>query len=113
MSSPNLAVSIALFVVAGLMEIGGGYLIWIWLRDGRAAVLGALGGLLLFMYGVLPTFQPSHFGRVYAAYGGIFVVMSLFWGWLVDGRRPDTADLIGGVVCLIGVAVIMYWPRPT
>ena len=109
----SIGISIALFVIAGLMEIGGGYLVWLWLRDGRTAVLGALGGLLLFTYGVLPTFQASHFGRVYAAYGGIFVVMSLFWGWWVDGRRPDTADIAGGIVCLIGVAVIMYWPRPT
>lgn len=111
MSASSIAVSIALFIVAGLMEIGGGYLVWLWLRDGRGALLGALGGLLLFVYGVLPTFQPSHFGRVYAAYGGVFVVMSLLWGWWVDGRRPDAPDFIGGSVCLIGVAVIMYWPR--
>ena len=106
-----MPVSIALFIVAGLMEIGGGYLVWLWLRDGRGVLLGALGGLLLFVYGVLPTFQPSHFGRVYAAYGGVFVVMSLLWGWWVDGRRPDGPDFLGGSVCLIGVAVIMYWPR--
>ena len=111
MPASSIAVSIALFIVAGLMEIGGGYLVWLWLRDGRGAFLGALGGLLLFVYGVLPTFQPSHFGRVYAAYGGVFVVMSLLWGWWVDGRRPDTPDIVGGSACLIGVAVIMYWPR--
>lgn len=64
------------------------------------------------LYGVIPTFQPAHFGRVYAAYGGIFVVGSLVWGWLVDGRRPDVADLVGGLLCLAGVAVLMYWPRP-
>ena len=111
MPASGIAVSIALFIVAGLMEIGGGYLVWLWLRDGRGAFLGALGGLLLFVYGVLPTLQPSHFGRVYAAYGGVFVVMSLLWGWWVDGRRPDTPDFVGGLVCVIGVAVIMYWPR--
>lgn len=111
MPASSIAVSIALFFVAGLMEIGGGYLVWLWLREGRAAFLGAFGGLLLFLYGVLPTFQPSHFGRVYAAYGGVFVVMSLLWGWWVDGRRPDMPDFVGGLVCLIGVAVIMYWPR--
>ena len=105
--------SIVLFLAAGLCEIGGGYLVWLWLREGRAAWVGALGGLVLFLYGVLPTFQPStvHFGRVYAAYGGVFVVLSLLWGWLLDGHRPDRADALGALVCLAGVAVIMYWPR--
>jgi small multidrug resistance family-3 protein len=104
--------SVLLFVLAGLCEIGGGYLVWLWLRDGRGVVLGALGGLVLFAYGIIPTFQPAHFGRVYAAYGGVFVALSILWGWLVDRRAPDRFDLIGGLVCLAGVAVIMYWPRP-
>ena len=69
------------------------------------------GGLLLFVYGVLPTLQAAHFGRVYAAYGGVFVVLSLLWGWWIDGHRPDAADVVGGLLCLAGVAVIMYWPR--
>ena len=73
--------------------------------------LGALGGLILFLYGVVPTFQPAHFGRVYAAYGGVFVVLSIIWGWLIDKRMPDRFDLIGGFICVIGVVVIMYWPR--
>lgn len=66
--------SFALFVIAGLLEIGGGYLVWLWLRDGRGILIGALGGLILFVYGVVPTLQPAHFGRVYAAYGGFFIV---------------------------------------
>ena len=74
-------------------------------------VLGALGGLLLFLYGVVPTLQPAHFGRVYAAYGGVFVVMSLLWGWWLDGHRPDAPDAAGALLCVAGVAVIMYWPR--
>lgn len=106
-----VARSIALFVAAGLLEIGGGYLVWLWLREGRAFVIGAIGGLLLFMYGVLPTFQPAHFGRVYAAYGGVFVVLSLMWGWWLDGTKPDRADVIGAALCVLGVLVIMYWPR--
>jgi small multidrug resistance family-3 protein len=71
------------------------------------------GGLALFLYGVLPTFQPedAHFGRVYAAYGGVFVVMSLAWGWWIDGTRPDRFDVIGGAIALVGVATIMYAPR--
>jgi small multidrug resistance family-3 protein len=103
--------SVALFMLAGLLEIGGGYLVWLWLREERVWLLGALGGLVLFFYGVVPTLQPAHFGRVYAAYGGIFVVLSLLWGWWIDGHAPDPADLIGACFCLMGVAVIMYWPR--
>jgi small multidrug resistance family-3 protein len=113
MSTSSIARSVALFVVAGLMEIGGGYLVWLWLRERRGFMLGAFGGLLLFLYGVIPTLQPAHFGRVYAAYGGVFVVLSLLWGWWIDGRRPDTADAAGALLCVVGVAVIMYWPRPT
>ena len=103
--------SVILFLIAGVMEIGGGYLVWLWLREGRSVVLGAIGGLLLFLYGVVPTFQPQHFGRVYAAYGGVFVVLALLWGWRLDGTKPDRADLVGAGLCLAGVAVIMYWPR--
>jgi small multidrug resistance family-3 protein len=103
--------SLILFLAAGLCEIGGGYLVWLWLRDRHSALLGALGALLLFLYGVLPTLQPAHFGRVYAAYGGVFVVLSLLWGWWVDGHRPDAPDVIGAAICIVGVGVIMYWPR--
>ena len=111
MTSAEILRSLLLFVVAGLFEIGGGYLVWLWLRDGRGVLLGALGGLILFLYGVIPTLQPASFGRVYAAYGGMFVALSLLWGWLVDGQRPDRFDIAGGLVCLAGVAIIMYWPR--
>jgi small multidrug resistance family-3 protein len=103
--------SIALFILAGVAEIGGGYLIWRWLRDGRSVFVGLAGAALLVLYGVVPTLQPSTFGRTYAAYGGVFVVLSLLWGWLADGNRPDAADAIGATICLVGVAVIMYWPR--
>ena len=111
MAPGGVAKSVGLFVVAGLCEIGGGYLVWLWLRDGRGVVLGALGGLVLFLYGIVPTLQPAPFGRVYAAYGGVFVVLSLLWGWLVDRWAPDVFDLLGGLLCLAGVGVIMYWPR--
>lgn len=106
-----VAKSSLLFVLAGLCEIGGGYLVWRWWRAGDAWWIGALGGLILFAYGVVPTYQPAHFGRVYAAYGGWFVVLSLLWGWAVDGVAPDRYDVAGGLVCLAGVAMIMYSPR--
>ena len=107
----GVARSVAYFVLAGLMEIGGGYLVWIWLREGKPWWIGLGGALILAGYGVVPTLQPAHFGRVYAAYGGVFVVMSLLWGWGVDRQRPDTWDVIGAIMCLVGVAVIMYAPR--
>jgi small multidrug resistance family-3 protein len=113
MNSSALARSVVLFVIAGLMEIGGGYLVWLSLRERRGLAIGAFGAPLLVLYGVVPTLQPAHFGRVYAAYGGVFVILSLLWGWWIDRHRPDTADTMGAMLCLIGVAVIMYWPRPT
>ncbi|WP_393959309.1 YnfA family protein [Priestia megaterium] len=103
--------AIFLFILAGLAEIGGGYLIWQWLREGASSLLGLLGGIALVLYGIIATWQSfPDFGRVYAAYGGIFIVLSLFWAWWVDKKMPHTYDWIGGLVCLIGVAV-MLWPR--
>ena len=112
MSPLVVIASLALFVLAGLAELGGGYLVWLWLREGRSALLGVLGGVVLFVYGVVPTLQPAPFGRVYAAYGGVFVLLSVLWGWAVDRVAPDRYDLAGALLCLIGVAVIMYAPRP-
>src|SRR5271157_131303 len=103
--------SLSLFVLAGLCEIGGGYLMWLWLRDDKGILFALLGALTLIVYGIIPTFQPSNFGRVYAAYGGIFIVLSIIWGWQIDKIAPDRFDLIGGLIALIGVGVIMYWPR--
>ncbi len=103
--------ALTLFGLAGLAEIGGGYLVWRWLRAGSAWWLGLVGGLVLFLYGVLPTLQRAHFGRVYAAYGGVFVVLSLVWGWWVDGRSPDRWDLVGAVAVSIGVGIIFFAPR--
>ena len=106
-----VAKSFALFVVAGLCEIGGGWLVWQWLREGRGLSWGLAGGLALILYGIIPTFQPAHFGRVYAAYGGFFIALSLLWGWVLDGNVPDRFDMIGTAMALAGVSVIMYWPR--
>lgn len=103
--------SLLFFVLAGLFEIGGGYLMWLWLREGKSAWFALSGAIVLALYGVVPTLQPAHFGRVYAAYGGVFVIMSILWGWKVDKITPDRFDLIGAVICLAGVSIIMYWPR--
>jgi len=103
--------SIMYFILAGLCEIGGGYLVWLWLRENKSIWYAAAGAIVLVAYGIIPTFQPSHFGRVYAAYGGVFIVMSLLWGWKVDKIAPDALDLIGCFVVLLGVTIIMYWPR--
>lgn len=105
--------SVSLFLIAGLCEIGGGYLVWLWLREDRSIWFGLFGGIVLMLYGIIPTLQPVvfNFGRVYAAYGGLFIVLSLLWGWQVDRKTPDIFDLIGAFICMVGVAVIMYWPR--
>jgi len=101
-----------LFVLAGIAEIGGGYLIWLWLREGKTVYLGIIGGIVLAIYGVVATFQsfPS-FGRVYAAYGGVFIALSVLWGWWIDRKTPDIYDWIGTSICLIGVFVMLFAPR--
>ena len=103
--------SLFYFLLAGLCEIGGGYLVWLWLREGRSRWLAVAGALVLILYGVIPTLQPANFGRVYAAYGGVFIILSILWGWRVDKVVPDRFDLIGGLIALLGVCIIMYWPR--
>ena len=104
--------SAALFCLAGLFEIGGGYLVWLWLRQQRSWLVGACGMAVLVLYGIVPTFQPVEhpFGRVYAAYGAVFILLSVLWGWWIDGQRPDLRDVVGTTVCLAG-ALIMMWPR--
>jgi len=104
--------SLLLFVLAAIAEIGGAWLIWQGWREHRGAIWIAGGLLALGAYGFVATFQPDpHFGRILAAYGGIFVAGSLAWGTIADNYRPDRFDLIGAAICLFGVAVIMYAPR--
>ncbi|PEQ88204.1 hypothetical protein CN481_20045 [Bacillus sp. AFS006103] len=104
--------AIVLFILAGLAEIGGGYLIWLWLREGKPIYWGIFGGITLALYGVIATFQsfPS-FGRVYAAYGGVFIVLSILWGWGIEKKTPDLYDWLGAGICIIGASVILFAPR--
>jgi len=107
-----IARSVALFVVAALFEIGGAWLVWQGVREHRGWVWIGFGVIALGLYGFVATLQPdAEFGRILAAYGGVFVAGSLAWGMVADGYRPDRYDVIGALVCLVGVAVIMYAPR--
>ncbi|MEU4565912.1 YnfA family protein [Micromonospora sp. NPDC023956] len=107
-----VARSILLFLLAALAEIGGAWLVWQGWRENRGLLWIAAGVIALGFYGFVATFQPDpNFGRILAAYGGIFVAGSLAWGMVVDKFRPDRYDLVGAAICLVGVAVIMYAPR--
>ncbi|MER7760000.1 YnfA family protein [Streptomyces sp. NPDC097619] len=107
-----VARSVLLFVVAALFEIGGAWLVWQGLREHRGWLWIGAGVIALGLYGVVATLQSdAEFGRILAAYGGVFVAGSLAWGMAVDGYRPDRWDVTGALVCLVGMAVIMYAPR--
>ena len=99
--------AIVLFVLAGLAEIGGGYLIWQWLKNGKPFWVGVLGAAVMILYGVIATRQEFSFGKTYAAYGGIFIAMAVLWGWFVDKRVPDMGEWIGAGICLVGVFVML------
>lgn len=104
--------SLVLFAVAALAEIGGAWLVWQGVREHRGLVWIGAGVAALGLYGFVATLQPdAHFGRILAAYGGVFVAGSLAWGMLVDKFRPDRYDIAGALVCLLGVTIIMYAPR--
>lgn len=109
---PDSLRSILLFVGAAALEIGGAWLVWQGYREHRGVAWIGAGVVALAAYGFVATFQPDpHFGRILAAYGGVFVTGSLAWGVVADGFRPDRYDLIGAAVCLLGVAIVMYAPR--
>lgn len=107
-----VAKSLGLFAAAAVAEIGGAYLVWLGIRGDRGWPWVALGGIALALYGVVATFQPeASFGRIFAAYGGVFIVGSIAWGAVFEGFRPDRWDLLGAAICLVGMAVIMFAPR--
>jgi small multidrug resistance family-3 protein len=106
--------SISLFVLAALLEIGGAWLVWQGVREHRGIAWVGAGVIALGLYGFAATLQAdAQFGRVLAAYGGVFVAGSLLWAAAVDGYRPDRFDVAGALVCLVGVGLIMYAPRPS
>ncbi|GGK94463.1 UPF0060 membrane protein [Sphaerisporangium melleum] len=108
----TVARSLLLFVVAAIAEIGGAWLVWQGVREQRGLAWVGAGFVALGLYGLVATLQPdAHFGRILAAYGGVFVAGSLLWGVVVDGFRPDRWDIIGAAICVLGVLVIMYAPR--
>ena len=106
-----IIVTLVLFFAVALMEIGGGYLVWQWIREKKGILMGLTGGIILFVYGIIPTLQPSHFGRTYAAYGGIFIISSIIWGMIVDKKKPDRFEVIGSLVAIFGAVIIFYTPR--
>jgi small multidrug resistance family-3 protein len=104
--------SMALFVAAALFEIGGAWLVWQGVRENRGLAWIGGGVIALGIYGFVATLQPdASFGRILAAYGGVFVAGSLLWGMIADDFKPDRWDVSGALVCLVGVAIIMYAPR--
>lgn len=107
-----IAKSALLFVLAAIAEIGGAYLMWQAIKEDKGLLFAAAGAVALVGYGAVAALQPEgEFGRVLAAYGGVFIAGSLAWGMVFDGFRPDRYDISGAVVCLVGVSVIMYAPR--
>ena len=110
----TLVRSVPLFVLAALFEIGGAWLVWQGVREQRGWAWVGAGVVALGLYGFVATLQPdAHFGRILAAYGGVFIAGSLAWGMALDGYRPDRYDVAGALLALVGVAVIMYAPRPS
>ena len=108
----TIARSLLLFVAAAVAEIGGAWLVWQGVREHKGWIWVGAGVIALGIYGFVATLQPdANFGRILAAYGGVFVVGSLVWGMVADGFKPDRYDITGALICLVGVAVIMYAPR--
>mmetsp|Transcript_40261 Transcript_40261/g.41071 ORF Transcript_40261/g.41071 Transcript_40261/m.41071 type:complete len:153 (+) Transcript_40261:183-641(+) len=109
----NVLLSLSLFIFAGLLEIGGGYLMWRGIRDQPRKVLFIIfGSLVLVAYGVVPTLQPvESFGRTFAVYGGFFIILSYVFAVIVDNMRLDTGDYIGGSIAIFGVCFSWFWPR--
>lgn len=103
--------TLGIFFLAGLCEIGGGYLIWLWLKNDKPLWYGILGAVIIVLYGVVATLQQTSFGRVYACYGAIFIFLSLLWAWKIDNFKPDIYDLVGASLAIAGALVMFFAPR--
>ncbi len=103
--------SVLIFILAGICEIGGGYLVWLWLKNDKPFWYGLAGGAILMLYGIVATLQPSNFAKVYATYGGFFIALSLIWAYFMDNYIPDKWDITGALIALAGVCIIYYMPR--
>jgi small multidrug resistance family-3 protein len=104
--------SIPTYVLAAFAEIGGCFAFWTWLRLGKSPLWLIPGMVSLAVFAWLLTRVDADFaGRAYAAYGGIYIMASLVWLWLVEGTRPDRWDILGAAICLIGAAIILFGPR--
>ena len=102
----------AIYILAALGELGGTYAFWRWLRGGGTAYLALVGLAALLFYAIIQTYQPEGaYGRVYAAYAGVFLVGAMLWGWAIDGKTPDRYDLIGAAITLVGVVVVIFGRR--
>mmetsp|Transcript_20736 Transcript_20736/g.30691 ORF Transcript_20736/g.30691 Transcript_20736/m.30691 type:complete len:138 (+) Transcript_20736:167-580(+) len=115
-SAATIIQSIAVFLFAGVAEIVGGWLVWVAIRGNHAGKkpwwFALIGSMVLILYGFVPCLQPTDsFGRIYAVYGGFFIVLSFLFGWVLDGDKPDVGDVVGGSISLIGVLLIYFWPR--
>jgi small multidrug resistance family-3 protein len=107
-----MAVTALWYVVAALGEIAGCFAFWAWLRNGKSPLWIAPGVLALVVFAWALTRVPAeHAGRAYAAYGGVYIAASLLWLWSVEGVPPDRWDVIGAMVCLLGMGIILFAPR--
>ncbi|MGH9989834.1 MAG: YnfA family protein [Nitrososphaera sp.] len=103
--------STLIFILAGICEIGGGYLVWLWVKEGKPGWYAVAGSIVLVLYGFVATLQTQNFARVYATYGGFFIILSLLWAYKFDNFVPNRYDIIGALIALLGVSIIYYAPR--
>jgi small multidrug resistance family-3 protein len=103
--------TITLFLVTAIAELVGCYLPYLWLREGKSAWLLVPAALSLGLFAWLLSLHPTAAGRVYAAYGGVYIFTAILWLWAVDGIQPTTWDIVGSLVALAGMAIIMFAPR--
>ena len=103
--------TIALFGITAIAEIVGCYLPYLWLKQDKSILLLIPAALSLALFAWLLTLHPTATGRVYAAYGGVYIFVALLWLWVIDGVKPTMWDLVGGLVALVGMAIIIFAPK--